>query len=294
MRRRSRRYLQHPTRFGFVQRNALRDWLERKGIVHPLSQSSLLQLSPCATRGAPWLAYRVRAVSKLNKLRSGASLDRQAVPNVPLWNSRIFLSNSQTMTCRYLISRGVLRVRDLIDESTWSMVVSDACRGPKKLRALHWSALLATLATLRAWEGHLPVRGNRAGLELANGLHFTPITHVVACALRVDRRQETAVWRAFHRLCLPPQDLDFIHTGLWKKLPVGQRLHAFFPWVPPTCPFEGAQEDVYHSLKAYSWLTVPVPLVPCLVLRVALPLVGCAPTIRCCPSLEPRVSYSGK
>ena len=126
------------------------------------------------------------------------------------------------MTCKYLISRGVLRVRDLIDESTWSVVLFDACRGPKKLPGPHCSALLATLRQLvRAWEGAVPVQRNRAGLELANGLHFTPITHVVASTLRVDCRQETAVWRAFHRLCLPPQDLDFIHTGLWKKLPVG-------------------------------------------------------------------------
>ena len=60
-----------------------------------------------------------------------------------------------------------------------------------------------------------------------------------------------------------PQDLDFIHTGLWKKLPVGQCLHAFFPWVPPTCPFEGSQEDVYHKLNACSWLTVPVRILQC-------------------------------
>ena len=60
-----------------------------------------------------------------------------------------------------------------------------------------------------------------------------------------------------------PQELDYIHTGLWKKLPVGQRLHVFFPWVPPTCPFEGSQEDMYHRLKACSWLTVPVRILQC-------------------------------
>ena len=250
--------------------------------MHSVSQLSLQQLLPCATRGGPWLAYCVRAVSELNKLRSWASLGWQTVLDVPHWNSRIFLSNSQTVTCRPLISRGVLRVRDVIDESTWSVVLCDACRGPKKLRAPHRSALLATLRQLvRAWEGHLPVQGNRAGLELANGIHFTPITHTVASALRVDRRQETAVWRAFHRLCLPPQDLDFIHTGLWKKLPVGQRLHTFSPWVPPTYPVEGAQEDVYHRLKAHSWVTVPVRILQC-TFGPVFSASGCAPISRLC------------
>ena len=79
-----KRYLQHPTRFGFVQCNALRDWLERKGIVHSVSQLSLLQFSPCATRGVPRLAYCVRAVSELNNLRSRASLGWHAVPDAPL------------------------------------------------------------------------------------------------------------------------------------------------------------------------------------------------------------------
>ena len=85
----------------------------------------------------------------------------------------------------------------------------------------------------------------------------------VASAVRWDRRQASEVWRAFQRLHLPPQDLDFIYTGLWKKLPVGKRLHALFPWVHPTCPFEGAQEDVYHRLKACSWMTVPVCTLQC-------------------------------
>ena len=75
--------------------------------------------------------------------------------------------------------------------------------------------------------------------------------------------KDSALWRAFHRLRLPLQDLDFICTGLWKKLPVGKHLRAFFPWVPPACPFEGAQEDVYHRLKACSWLTIPVRILQC-------------------------------
>ena len=53
------------------------------------------------------------------------------------------------------------------------------------------------------------------------GLQFTPISAALATQRRADRRQPKEVWQAFRRLALPPQDLDFIHTCLWKKLSVG-------------------------------------------------------------------------
>ena len=113
------------------------------------------------------------------------------------------------------------------------------------------------------------------------GLYFTSVTQSVASVLRTDRRQDSAVWRAFRRLRLPPQALDFIYRGLWKKLPVGKCLHAFFPWFPPTCPFEGAQEDVYQRLKACSWLTIPVRVLQCTFLAVRS-VTGRAPISRLC------------
>ena len=69
------------------------------------------------------------------------------------------------------------------------------------------------------------------------------------------------MWRAFHRLHLPPKGLDFIFTCLWKKLPVGKRLQAIFPTVPSTCPLDGAVEDMYH-----------VPFFPQFQARSQLPL----------------------
>ena len=152
------RYLQNPTRFGFVQRTALRDWLSYKGIVHSFSRLPLLQLSPCATRGAPWLAFGVKVLSELNKLRSGVSLRWQDISEAPLRNNRVFLSGSQTFTCRYLIKQGVLRVRDLVDSATWSILLSGRSQGLKKLRGPHWVALRQVLQRLsRAWEEHLAV-----------------------------------------------------------------------------------------------------------------------------------------
>ena len=57
------RYLQQLTRFGLLQRNVLRDWLAYKGIVHTVAELPLLQLSPCAIRGGPWLTVSRRSLT---------------------------------------------------------------------------------------------------------------------------------------------------------------------------------------------------------------------------------------
>ena len=40
------------------------------------------------------------------------------------------------------------------------------------------------------------------------------------------------MWRVLHHLHICSQDLDFINTEFWEKLPIGQRLHGIFPWLP--------------------------------------------------------------
>ena len=74
---------------------------------------------PCSR--APWLAYYVRSVSELNKLCSGVLLRWHDISEAPLWNSRVFLSGKQKVTCRHLILRGVLQIKDLIDTSSWTV-----------------------------------------------------------------------------------------------------------------------------------------------------------------------------
>ena len=58
---------------------------------------------------------------------------------------------------------------------------------------------------------------------------------------------------------LPATDLIFIHTCLWKKLSVGSRMKAIWPFVLHRCPF-----DVYHCTKSCSWLTIPVWALQCM------------------------------
>ena len=40
-----------------------------------------------------------------------------------------------------------------------------------------------------------------------------------------------------------------MYTGLWKQLPMGQRLHAFFPLVPPTCLVDAK----YCTMSPWKW-----------------------------------------
>ena len=107
-----------------------------------MSRLPLQQLSPCATRG---VAYCVRAVSEPNKLRSGVILRWQYIAEAPLWNSRTFVSQGQTVTCRCFIQHGVLQVKDLVDTASWSMLMEARHQGPLKLRAVHWSTLCVVL-----------------------------------------------------------------------------------------------------------------------------------------------------
>ena len=108
---------------GLLRRSVFRDWLALRGIVHTLRQLHLLQLSPCATRNASRQAYGVKALSDINKLRSGLSLSWEDVATAPLWNGRLFTLDNKTVTCRYLIGRSVLRVRDVVDPDTWTLLL---------------------------------------------------------------------------------------------------------------------------------------------------------------------------
>ena len=93
-----------------------------------------MQLSLCAVRGAPWLVYSVKAVSELNKLRSGLSLEWNSIASAPLRNSRLLTVKNQMVTCRYFILRSVLRVRDLVDTGSSSHLLTTESRGHRKLR----------------------------------------------------------------------------------------------------------------------------------------------------------------
>ena len=284
------RYLQQPTCFGLHQRTVLRGWLEYKGVVHIVQQLPLLQLSPCTVRGAPWLAYSDKAVSELNKPRPGLSMEWNSIASARLWNSRLLAVKNQTVTCRYFISRSILCVRDLVTGS-WSHLLTAESRGHGKLRLPFWDKLSTVLPTLVwSWESHLPVNGLLEPHDMEGGLRLSPLSQGVACSLRTDRRQDLAMWRAFHCLRLPPQDLDFIHTALWKKLAVGVRLRSIFPSIPPTCSVRGAREDVYHRVKACSWLVIPVR-VPVCTFAVVHSASGCAPTNQLC-SDYPKLSLT--
>ena len=63
----------------------------------------------------------------------------------------------------------------------------------------------------------------------------------VACSLRADRCQVSATWRAFHRLRLPPQDLDL---SIWRFGKIWLLGLGFIPFFLATCSVCGARGRV--------------------------------------------------
>ena len=104
-----------------------------------------------------WVCVCVKALSDVNKLRSGLTLAWQDIMSGPLWNSRLFTVDNKMATCRFLIGRSVLRVRDLVDSDTWSVRLPHSYRGPHKLKPAAWDKLLQSSA--RAGESKLPITG---------------------------------------------------------------------------------------------------------------------------------------
>ena len=66
-------------------------------------------------------------------------------------------------------------------------------------------------------------------------------------------RQTPDTWRAWARLSLPPSDLVFIQTALWRKLTVGCRLANWQP-AETACPLDRAQETMEHALTECRFL----------------------------------------
>ena len=163
-----------------------------------------------------------------------------------------------------MIRKGILRLSNVVDTSAWVATVSRDWQGSRKLQPHQYQALLALVRRLiPAWEGHHSVQGVIPPLPMDQELQFTPISAALATQRRADGRQPKEVWQAFRRLALPLQDLDFIHTCLWKKLSVGARLRAIWPCVSDRCPFDSSLEDIYHCMKACSWLTIPARALQC-------------------------------
>ena len=164
-------YLQQPSRYGPGAYAVFSSWLERKGIVHTPSQLALLQMSPCCIRNAPWLASSVKALSSLNAAQKGLGLEWQELAAAPPWNSRLLTVSEKSITCKFLIRKGILRLSDVVDTSAWVAPVSRDWQGSRKLQPHQYQALLALVRRLiPAWEGHHSVQGVTPPLPMDQGL----------------------------------------------------------------------------------------------------------------------------
>ena len=76
----------------------------------------------------------------------------------------------------------------------------------------------------------------------------------------VKPRQPPEVWSAFLNITCPPRFREFLHSALWRKLPVGARLNS---WLNDGgfCPFLQEVETVPHALSECLFLGVATSFV---------------------------------
>ena len=91
--------------------------------------------------------------------QKGLGLTWQELAAAPLWNSRLLTVSKKSITCKFLIRRGVSRLSDVVDTSAWVATVSRDWQGSRKLQPHQYQALLALVRRLiPAWEGHSPAQ----------------------------------------------------------------------------------------------------------------------------------------
>ena len=82
------------------------------------------------------MAYLVKALCEINKMRGSLTLSWRQVTNASLWNSRVFTVVGQTVTCLYYTCQSVLLVCDLIDTALGLCASPTLLKGPESCARL--------------------------------------------------------------------------------------------------------------------------------------------------------------
>ena len=87
------------------------------------------------------------------------------------------------------------------------------------------------------------------------------VATAVAEARKPEERHPRAVWQALTKLELPRKVERVVHTILWKKLPVAERMKKMQMSQTPDCPLCGAIEDHEHRVKKCKYLDRPILII---------------------------------
>ena len=190
----------------------------------------------------PYLRWSAQAFSLVKKDIQFQTPELLAY-DTPLRHSILFRDqHALTYFAPRLIRLWVLTVGQLLEDDslltliapTWVPVTDSGCPPPPPPPPPSCATPVPDQATWFDW-----ARSHMAGL--------LSLQHTL------QRRQSEEVWTAFHKLCLPAKQKDFIHRALWKRLPVRHRQDKWKP-LEVWCPLEGELETIKHALLSCHYL----------------------------------------
>ena len=83
----------------------------------------------------------------------------------------------------------------------------------------------------------------------------------LAAARAPEERQTGAVWKALQEAGLPRKVHTVVRSILWKKLPLGERMHRMQMADTDLCPLCQRKEDHEHRVKRCPYLDLPIQVI---------------------------------
>jgi len=123
----------------------------------------------------------------------------------------------------------------------------------------HYRTILAKLMVHAAGPGTGPVRAGPV-LPPPDQWKLSKVMQVLAEARAPEARQPEEVWKALAEAELPRKVHSVVRSILWKKLPLGERMHRMQMAESDSCPLCNRLEDHEHRVKKCPYLDQPIQL----------------------------------
>ena len=205
-----------------------------------------LQLGPIPWKTYPFLGTSCKAFSLLRKTAPIATPPDGIIPDMPLWHSAWFRdTHNNTYFSPSTIRKGVMTVAQL------SGMEGGCSHLPRTWEPVY----VAGLELLRARPRPRPSTPDEAKPTFWLNWNNRAMLRFLMAQTPEPPRQKPEVWKAWHKLLLPPPDRQFIQTALWKKLSVGVRLANWQPH-ETACPICGVQETSQHAVAGCRYVSV--------------------------------------
>ena len=199
---------------------------------------------------------------------------------LPLWNTAVFQKETgATYQCPALIRKGVLRIGDLLKEGG----LDEAKLAP--VAATWWNHYRTEVRNLMT-HSHSPQEGpQRAGpvLPELDTWKLSRVSAALAGARAPEGRQPETVWKALREAGLPRKVHSVVHSILWKKLPLADRMHRMQMADTDLCPLCQRKEDHEHRVKKCPYLDQPIQVIRDLYRPIKKAAVGGMEPSRLCP-----------